>query len=113
MPTVIERSSSSIDREAPVRVYTLGGSTRPCVSRSTPNGGIQLLGHRGDDWDDAPVLVEPNVTRSSAAATYELYFYGSHLHMVVLRDDGATYWVVNTLLEQVFERDDARDRARV
>src|SRR4029450_9872304 len=29
---------------------------------------------------------------------YDLYYSGSNLHMVVLRDRGATYWVVNTLL---------------
>jgi hypothetical protein len=32
---------------------------------------------------------------------YELYYNGPHLHMVVLRTDGASYWVVNTLLDEL------------
>ena len=31
----------------------------------------------------------------------EFYYSGSHLHMVVLRAHGATYWVVNTLLDSL------------
>jgi hypothetical protein len=33
--------------------------------------------------------------------TYDLYFSGPKLHMVVLRKNGATYWVVNTLLDRL------------
>jgi hypothetical protein len=32
---------------------------------------------------------------------YDLYFNGPHLHMVVLRAGGASYWVVNTLLDSM------------
>ena len=30
-----------------------------------------------------------------------LYYHGRHLHMVVLHANGATYWVVNTLLDSL------------
>ena len=32
---------------------------------------------------------------------YDFYFNGPHLHMVVLRAGGASYWVVNTLLDSM------------
>jgi hypothetical protein len=32
---------------------------------------------------------------------YDLYYSGPNLHMVVLRAGGATYWVVNTILDDL------------
>ena len=32
---------------------------------------------------------------------YDLYYSGPHLHMIVLREHAATYWVVNTLLDSL------------
>ena len=32
---------------------------------------------------------------------FDLHYTGSHLHMIVLHEHGATYWVVNTLLDSL------------
>ena len=32
---------------------------------------------------------------------YDFYFNGPKLHMIVLHEDGVTYWVVNTLLDNI------------
>ena len=54
------------------------------------------------DWDDAPVLLAGrNFVRKIGGRRYELYYNGPRLHMVVLRTDGASYWVVNTLLDRL------------
>jgi hypothetical protein len=53
------------------------------------------------DWEDAPVLSERNFVRSIAGRRYELHYIGPKLHMVVLRQGGASYWVVNTLLDEL------------
>jgi hypothetical protein len=53
------------------------------------------------DWEDAPVLSETNVTRTIKGRRYELHYTGPKLHMVVLRQDGASYWVVNSLLDSL------------
>jgi polyisoprenyl-teichoic acid--peptidoglycan teichoic acid transferase len=58
--------------------------------------GVQMT-----DWDEAPVLSERNFIRSIGGRSYELHYTGSKLHMVVLRQGGATYWVVNTLLDSI------------
>ena len=32
---------------------------------------------------------------------YDFYYNGPKLHMIVLRENGATYWVVNSLLDNI------------
>jgi hypothetical protein len=53
------------------------------------------------DWEDAPVLSGRNFVRKIGGRRYELYYNGPRLHMVVLRTDGSSYWVVNTLLDRL------------
>src|SRR5215208_479388 len=99
VPTVVERSSN-IDREAPIRVYELKDG-EPAV-RLTYLAGSELAGYWGIEmtaWNDAPVLQQPNVEQVIKGRHYNLYYNGPHLHMVVLRANGASYWVVNTLLD--------------
>jgi hypothetical protein len=47
------------------------------------------------------VLGSSNFHRSIGGRTYDLYYNGPHLHMVVLNRKGATYLVVNTLLDRL------------
>jgi hypothetical protein len=51
------------------------------------------------DWEDAPVLGEAGVVRTIGGRRYELHYTGPKLHMVVLRTEEGSYWVVNTLLD--------------
>ena len=53
------------------------------------------------DWEDAPVLGGRNFVRKIGGRRYELYYNGPRLHMVVLRTDGSSYWVVNSLLDRL------------
>jgi len=99
VPTLIE-NTSNIDREMPIRVYELKKG-EPAV-RLTFLSGADVAGYWGIEmtkWDDAPVLQQPNVEQVIKGRHYNLYYNGPHLHMVVLRANGATYWVVNTLLD--------------
>ena len=47
------------------------------------------------------ILDDKSVTQRINGRVFELHYTGSHLHVVVLRDNGATYWVVNTLLDSL------------
>jgi LCP family protein required for cell wall assembly len=99
VPTVVERASS-IDREQPIRVYALKKHVR--AVRLTFLTSSEASGYWGIEetrWGDAPVLQQPNVKHRIKGRTYEFYVNGPHVHMIVLRDHGATYWVVNTLLD--------------
>jgi hypothetical protein len=53
------------------------------------------------DWDDAPVLADRSFRHRLKGRDYDLYYSGKHLHLVVLRQGDATYWVVNTLLDSL------------
>jgi LCP family protein required for cell wall assembly len=101
VPTVLERSSW-IDRERPIRMYRIDPDGKHKTIRLTyRTGGLEYWGVQMTDWDEAPVLSERNFVRSIGGRSYELHYTGPKLHMVVLRQGGATYWVVNTLLDSL------------
>jgi LCP family protein required for cell wall assembly len=98
IPTVIERSSV-VDPEVPFRVYKLEDSKT--VRFTFRNGSNEYWGIQETDWSDAPALEDKNFSQAIGGRQYDFYYNGSHMHMVVLRTGGATYWVVNTLLDSL------------
>jgi LCP family protein required for cell wall assembly len=101
VPTVLERSSW-IDRERPVRMYRIDPKGEHKTIRLTyRTGARKYWGVQMTDWEDAPVFSERNFVRSIGGRRYELHYVGPKLHMVVLRQGGASYWVVNTLLDEL------------
>ena len=46
---------------------------------------------------DPPVLDDRSFTRTIGGRHFSLYYNGSLLHMVVLREGQSSYWIVNTL----------------
>ena len=102
VPTVIARNSV-IDRERPIRLYRIDPDGKHKTIRLTYRmGGVgEYWGVQMTDWDEAPVLAERNFIRSIGGRSYALFYTGPKLHMVVLRQGGATYWVVNTLLDSL------------
>jgi LCP family protein required for cell wall assembly len=101
VPTKIDRSSW-IDRELPIRVYGIDPDKKHKAVRLTYRHGLnEYWGVQMTDWKDAPVLAGRNFVRKIGGRTYELYYNGPRLHMVVLKTDGASYWVVNTLLDRL------------
>jgi LCP family protein required for cell wall assembly len=101
VPTVLERSSW-IDRERPIRMYRIDPEGKHKTVRLTYRSGAnEYWGVQMTDWEDAPVLSERNFIRSIGGRRYELHYTGAKLHMIVLRQGGASYWVVNTLLNSL------------
>ena len=103
VPTVLERTSSLDEEKTPIRTYAITEDERGVrlVFRTTPNGYQEYWGIQQTDWEDAPALQQPSTRRRIKGREYDLYFNGSKLHMVVLRGEEATYWVVNTLLDSI------------
>ena len=64
-------------------------------------GAQKYWGIQETKWTGAPVLSDKSLTEHVGGRRYDLYYNGSHLHMVVLRAGGASYWVVNTLLDEL------------
>jgi LCP family protein required for cell wall assembly len=98
VPTKVEQSSS-LSTLAPIRVYKLGDHN--AVRLTYTNGSVDYWGIQMTDWEDAPALEDPNEVTKIGKRTYRLYYNGAHLHMVVLEAGGATYWVVNSLLDKL------------
>ena len=95
IPTVLENTSIAA-ADAPVRVYEIAGRRTVRLTFGTGTGefwGVQMIA-----WNDAPILAGPNEKLRIGGRRFELHYTGTKLRMVVLRAGGATYWVVNTLL---------------
>jgi hypothetical protein len=99
-PTVID-STSRVDPEPPnPRVYTVQGHKMARLVFSTGRSG-EYWGIQETNWGGAPALSEKNFIRHFGHRKFEFFYSGSHLHMVVLNENGATYWVVNTLIDSL------------
>ena len=85
----------SVSDGSPPRVYKVGGHR---AARMTFTNGIEYFGLQITTWGDAPALSGPDQTVKLDGRTFDLYYSGAKLRMVVLREGGTTYWVVNTLL---------------
>jgi hypothetical protein len=97
VPRLVE-SSSRLEFDAPIRVYTISKGHR-AVRLTFRIGSNEYWGIEETNWNDAPALAQPNFTQKIKGRQYDLYYSGPHLHMVVLRKDGASYWVVNSILD--------------
>ena len=101
VPTVIERSSWT-DSTMPARMYWIDPDEKHKAVRLVYRmGSNEYWGIEETDWDDAPVLDDKSLTRRIKGRTFDLYYNGAKLHMVVLRTPRANYWVVNTLLDRL------------
>jgi LCP family protein required for cell wall assembly len=98
-PSVIDENSQP-DPVMPLRVYRIQGHHLAC-RLVFETGGNQYWGIEETSWTSAPVLAGANLSRLIQGRRYNLYYSGAHLHMVVLRSNGASYWVVNTLLDSL------------
>jgi LCP family protein required for cell wall assembly len=98
-PTVIE-SSSAPDTQKPLYAYRIFENHRAVRAVFRTAGGA-YWGIEQTDWADAPVLSDKSLRHHLGGRTYDFYYSGSKLHMIVLRDHGATYWVVNSLLDNI------------
>jgi LCP family protein required for cell wall assembly len=99
VPRYIE-ASSRLEFDAPVRLYGISKGHR-AVRLTFRIGSNEYWGIEETNWNDAPVLAEPSFVTKIKGREYALYYSGPHLHMVVLRKDGATYWVVNSILDSL------------
>ena len=101
VPTVIE-SSSWTDSTTPVRLYWIdSGEKHKAVRLVYRMGSNEYWGVQMTDWDGASVLADRSLTRHIGGRTFDLYYDGPKLHMVVLRTGKASYWVINTLLDRM------------
>jgi len=104
VPTILERNSypDTAPGDKAVRTYWLDEKHKHKAVRLVfRNGGNEYWGIQETNWDGAPALADKSFRHDLGGREFDLHYTGSKLHMVVLREHGATYWVVNTLLDSL------------
>ncbi len=99
LPTVLEASSApdTLPDDIPVRLYTIvkGHKAIVVVYHTADNAFWDL---EETNWGGAPIFEGRSFTRILGGRTFELYYAGSNLHMIVLHVGTTSYWVTNSLL---------------
>jgi LCP family protein required for cell wall assembly len=77
-------------------------SYRMVLQRSNLIG--EYYGVQATTWRDPPILKEPSETKKIGRREFELFYDGDRLRLVAWREKDAVYWVSNTLLQSISER---------
>ncbi len=103
-PTVLEQNSYPDTQNGDKAAYLYwidGVKHHKAIRLVFRTGGNEYWGIEETSWADAPVLADKSFQHDLGGREFDLYYAGPHLHMVVLQAHGATYWVVNTLLDSL------------
>jgi LCP family protein required for cell wall assembly len=74
------------------------------VARIRTTGFDEYYGIQGTDWPDPPILDDPSERRRINRRTVDLYYDGTRLRLVAWRAHGGRYWISNTLLHTLTNR---------
>jgi hypothetical protein len=76
------------------------GHTALCLTFVTGAGNVywQIM---ETDWTSAPIVRRPTDHVTLHGHRFDLYTTGGNIHMIVLRRGAASYWVVNTLRDEL------------
>ena len=92
----------------PPRVYRLRGTDgkRYGGYRMTLKKGTigEYYGVQGLTWRNPPILDNPTEIRTIHGRKYELHYDGDRLRLIAWRTRKAVYWISNTLLQSLSER---------
>ena len=103
-PKLRMRGSLYVDQP---RVYKLRGTN------GQRHGGYRMVlrldfgeyyGVQGLTWKDPPILEDPTEVRRIGRREYELHYDGDRLRLVAWRTPKAVYWISNTLLLTLSEK---------
>jgi LCP family protein required for cell wall assembly len=89
----------------PPRVYRLrdidGGKHRAYRMVVRLGQAGDYYGIQGMNWTNPPILDQPDGKKNVNGRVLQLYFDGSRLRLVAWRNGNAVYWVANTLLRSL------------
>jgi LCP family protein required for cell wall assembly len=107
-PVYYPRLMIGMGSEQGVRRYTLRDEQghRHHAYRIVFSQGLigDYYGVEGTDWTNPPLLTTPSTRQTIGGRTYELFYDGSHLRWVAWRTPHAVYWVSNTLVDSLSQR---------
>lgn len=104
-PTVRVADSEYIGPPRVYKVPTLDGKWRQSYRMVLKRPLVgEYYGIQGTRWQEPPILSGPSEERTIGGRTFNLYYEGDRLRLVAWRKRRAVYWVSNTLLQTLSER---------
>jgi LCP family protein required for cell wall assembly len=84
------------------RVHDLHGHSHPIYCIVIDRGELgQYYDVQGTSWADPPALSHPGQSVQLGSRTYELTYIGERVKTIAWHEDGAVYWIENTLTNNV------------
>ena len=84
-----------------VRGFKPVGHQHEAVLTFVQPDGIQYWQVEESTWNSAPILANPSYSFVKRGEKFQVYTTGGAVQMVALRTPRATYWVVNTILNEL------------
>jgi len=94
-------AGSLLSSQAGVRVYRPLEHQHAVVLTFAEPNGLAYWQIEESTWNTAPILARPTAYATLGGRRFALYTTGGHIHMIVLRRPNESYWVVNTLLDEL------------
>jgi polyisoprenyl-teichoic acid--peptidoglycan teichoic acid transferase len=112
-PTKLAEGSTYYDDNDDSHTYGLDalsdetyGAYKLVFQRTSPYtayGANEYYGAMGTRWEDPPILDNPTSTLELDGREYLLFYDGGRLRLVGWKEEGASYWVTNTLTRSLDE----------
>ena len=84
------------------QIHDLHGHLHPIYCIVIDRGELgQYYDIQGTSWTDLPALSHPGQTVQLGSRTYELTYVGEQVKTIAWHEDGAVYWIENTLTNNV------------
>jgi LCP family protein required for cell wall assembly len=104
-PRLISVGSSYIDTARSYIIRDTDGRAHQAYRMVLNKGGFgEYYGIQGMDWLKPPILDKPDESRTVNGRKLDLYYVGPKLRLVALPTKRAVYWVSNTLLLSLSNR---------
>jgi len=92
---------ASLSTSEGVRGFKPIGHQHEAVLTFVQPDGIEYWQVEESTWNSAPILANPSYTFVHRGQKFAVYTTGGAIQMVALRTQQATYWVVNTILNEL------------
>jgi LCP family protein required for cell wall assembly len=82
------------------------GHAHPIYVIAIDRGGLgEYYDVQGSNWTESPLLSSPSQTVQIGSRTYSLYYAGEQIRTIAWHEDGAAYWIQNTLTNSISPRE--------
>jgi polyisoprenyl-teichoic acid--peptidoglycan teichoic acid transferase len=87
-------------------VHDQQGRSHPIYVIVIDRGGLgEFYDVQGTTWSNPPLLNDPSQTVTIGSRTYSLFYAAEEIRTIAWHEDGATYWIQNTLTNSVQPRE--------